>query len=76
MDAIVAELLSKRSKGFRRRELGEERLNWSPSTVLVDGLRPTYDWISSQVIRNARSDGEALRVSAAASKPTSIRAVS
>jgi nucleoside-diphosphate-sugar epimerase len=53
-----------------------ERLNWSPSTVLGDGLRPTYAWISSQVMRNAPSDGEALRVSPAASKPTSIRAVS
>ena len=53
-----------------------ERLNWSPSTVLVDGLRPTYAWISSQVMRNARSDNEGLRVAAAASKPTSIRAVS
>ena len=53
-----------------------ERLNWSPSTVLGDGLRPTYAWISSQVTRNVRSDGEALRVSRAASKPTSIRAVS
>ena len=47
-----------------------EKLKWSPSTVLVDGLRPTYDWISSQVMRNARSDGEALRVAAAASKPS------
>jgi GDP-D-mannose 3', 5'-epimerase len=53
-----------------------EKLSWSPSTVLVDGLRPTYAWISSQVMRNARSDGEALRVATAASKPTSIRAVS
>src|ERR1700730_8882125 len=53
-----------------------ERLNWSPSTLLGDGLRPTYAWISSQVMRNARSDGEALRVSPAGSKPTSIRAVS
>ena len=38
-----------------------EKLNWSPSTVLVDGLRPTYEWINSQVMRNARSDGEGLR---------------
>jgi nucleoside-diphosphate-sugar epimerase len=37
-----------------------EKLNWSPSTVLVDGLRPTYDWISSQVLRNSRSSGETL----------------
>jgi nucleoside-diphosphate-sugar epimerase len=53
-----------------------ERLSWSPSTVLGDGLRPTYAWISGQVMRNARSDSEALRVSPAGSKPTSIRAVS
>ena len=53
-----------------------ERLNWSPSTVLVDGLRPTYAWINSQVMRNARSEGEVLRVTAAVSKPTSIRAAS
>ena len=53
-----------------------EKLKWSPSTVLVDGLRPTYEWINSQVMRNSRSDGEALRVSAGASKPTSIHAVS
>jgi nucleoside-diphosphate-sugar epimerase len=52
-----------------------EKLNWSPSTVLVDGLRPTYAWISSQVMRNARSDGGLLRVSAAASQPAGIRAV-
>ena len=38
-----------------------EKLSWSPSTVLVDGLRPTYEWINSQVMRNARSEDEALR---------------
>ena len=53
-----------------------EKLSWSPSTVLVDGLRPTYAWISGQVMRNARSAGEVLPVSVAASKPASIRAVS
>jgi GDP-D-mannose 3', 5'-epimerase len=53
-----------------------EKLSWSPSTILVDGLGPTYAWISGQVMRNARSDGEALRVSVAAPKPASIRAVS
>ena len=26
------------------------KLKWSPSTVLVDGLRPTYEWIRAQVI--------------------------
>src|SRR6476659_7383946 len=43
-----------------------EKLDWSPSTILVDGLRPTYAWISGQVMRNARSGGEVQRVSAAA----------
>jgi len=53
-----------------------EKLKWSPSTVLIDGLRPTYEWINRQVMRNSRSDGEAPRASAAASKPTSIHAIS
>jgi dTDP-D-glucose 4,6-dehydratase len=53
-----------------------EKLGWAPSTVLVDGLRPTYEWINRQVMRNARKDEEALRVSAPAAKPSSIRAVS
>ena len=34
-----------------------ERLNWSPSTVLVDGLRPTYAWISTQVTRERAKRG-------------------
>jgi nucleoside-diphosphate-sugar epimerase len=50
-----------------------EKLNWSPSTVLVDGLRPTYDWINGQVLRNSRRSGEAL-TSAAASAPGHLRA--
>jgi nucleoside-diphosphate-sugar epimerase len=57
-------------------QLIREKLSWSPSTILVDGLRPTYAWISGQLMRNARSGGEVLRVSVAASKPASIRAVS
>jgi GDP-D-mannose 3',5'-epimerase len=43
-----------------------QRLNWSPSTALADGLRPTYEWINHQVMRNARTDSEAVRGSAAA----------
>ena len=50
-----------------------EKLNWSPSTVLVDGLRPTYDWINSQFLRNSRRSGEAL-ASAAVSAPAPLRA--
>jgi GDP-D-mannose 3', 5'-epimerase len=53
-----------------------EKLKWAPSTALVDGLRPTYAWISGQVLRTARSGSEAVRASPAASQPTSIRAVS
>ena len=45
-----------------------EKLNWSPSTVLVNGLRPTYAWIDSQVKQNARCDSGVLQVSATVSK--------
>jgi GDP-D-mannose 3', 5'-epimerase len=38
--------------------LVRKRLRWSPSTVLVDGLRPTYARINAQVMRNARSESE------------------
>ena len=34
-----------------------EKLGWSPSTVLVDGLRPTYEWIRRQVMRNVPTKG-------------------
>jgi nucleoside-diphosphate-sugar epimerase len=75
---IVAEIAGKSIKkrhidgptGVRGRNsdnrLIREKLGWSPSTILVDGLRPTYAWISGQVLHNARSDGEVLRVSVAA----------
>ena len=45
-----------------------EKLGWSPSTVLVDGLRPTYEWIRTQAMRNVQSNGHALQVSAVVSK--------
>jgi nucleoside-diphosphate-sugar epimerase len=41
-----------------------ERLSWSPSTVLVDGLRPTYEWIRMQAMRNRREDGRLVQVAA------------
>jgi nucleoside-diphosphate-sugar epimerase len=50
-----------------------EKLNWSPSTVLVDGLHPTYAWISGQVLRNSRSGSEAL-TSATLSHPATLHA--
>ena len=32
-----------------------EVLGWQPTTILVDGIKPTYDWIASEVgHRNAR----------------------
>jgi nucleoside-diphosphate-sugar epimerase len=42
-----------------------EKLKWSPSTVLVDGLRPTYAWISGQVMRARGGEMETLKVSEA-----------
>jgi nucleoside-diphosphate-sugar epimerase len=50
-----------------------EQLGWSPSTVLVDGLRPTYAWVSNQLMRNIQRD--AVEETGAASKPKSLRAV-
>ena len=50
-------------------QLIRHKPNWSPSTVLIDGLRPTYDWISRQVARNAQEGGEAARVSVSPTKP-------
>lgn len=52
-----------------------EKLRWSPSTVLVDGLRPTYEWINGQVMRNARGENEALPVKAVLPTPKSMHAV-
>ena len=53
-----------------------EKLQWSPSTVLIDGLRPTYEWISGQLMRNAKSEPEKLPASVTAAKPArSMRAV-
>jgi hypothetical protein len=45
--------------------LVREKLGWSPSTVLADGLRPTYAWISSEVTRNGQGAGETLQGSEA-----------
>jgi GDP-D-mannose 3',5'-epimerase len=52
-----------------------EKLGWSPSTELVDGLRPTYAWIHAQLMRNARSNGQALRESAITSNQRSMSLV-
>src|SRR5207302_2924800 len=42
-----------------------EKLGWAPSTVLADGLRPTYEWINHQVMQNARSDSDPVQAAAA-----------
>ena len=57
-----------RGRNSDNRLIGE-KLSWSPSTVLRHGLRPTYEWINSQVMRNSKSKAEALPVSTAAEKP-------
>src|SRR5262249_11704327 len=44
-----------------------EKLKWSPSTVLVDGLRPAYAWISGHGMRARARELETLKVSAAPS---------
>jgi GDP-D-mannose 3',5'-epimerase len=45
-----------------------ERLGWAPSTVLKDGLRPTYLWIEGQLMRNVKSRDETPRGSLASSQ--------
>jgi nucleoside-diphosphate-sugar epimerase len=42
-------------------KLIRERLNWAPSTVLIDGLRPTYEWIRGQVMRNVKPNGREIQ---------------
>jgi GDP-D-mannose 3', 5'-epimerase len=37
-----------------------EKLGWAPSTALVDGLKPTYEWIRAQVFRNAGANDAAV----------------
>jgi len=63
-----------RGRNSDNRLIGE-KLNWSPSTVLVDGLRPTYAWINGLVMRNARNASEALPVSAVLPRPKIVRAI-
>ena len=33
----------------------QQRLGWSPSAPLIEGLRPTYEWIEKQVQESDRS---------------------
>jgi GDP-D-mannose 3', 5'-epimerase len=51
-----------------------EKLGWSPSTALADGLRSTYEWIRDQVMRNTL-DGQALQPPAAVAKQRGLSAV-
>jgi GDP-D-mannose 3', 5'-epimerase len=36
-----------------------QELGWAPSTALVNGLRPTYEWIRTQVMRDASASKHA-----------------
>ena len=38
-----------------------QKLGWAPSTALVNGLRPTYEWICMQVMRDARASKHAVQ---------------
>jgi nucleoside-diphosphate-sugar epimerase len=49
-----------------------EKLGWTPSTSLVEGIRPTYDWISRQVARNARGNSAAQSLPASLQVPKNI----
>jgi hypothetical protein len=40
-----------------------EKLDWSPSAALVDGLRLTYQWVRLQTMGSVRPNGNALPVS-------------
>jgi nucleoside-diphosphate-sugar epimerase len=51
-----------------------EKLNWSPSTLLLDGLQATYGWINNQVMRNARPNGDTLQNAAVTPKPRPVSA--
>jgi GDP-D-mannose 3',5'-epimerase len=46
-----------------------EKLGWAPSSALADGVRPTYEWIGGQVMRNARHASEVLPTPAVEQKP-------
>src|SRR5580700_3746660 len=38
-----------------------QKLGWAPSMALVDGLRPTYEWIRMQVMHDARASNRAVQ---------------
>jgi GDP-D-mannose 3',5'-epimerase len=50
-----------------------EKLGWAPSTLLADGLRPTYEWIRAQAVRNERSDRLVLPMPAVVAGSESVR---
>jgi GDP-D-mannose 3', 5'-epimerase len=37
-----------------------QKLGWAPSTALVNGLRPTYEWIRTQIMPDARASKHAV----------------
>ena len=52
-----------------------EKLNWSPCTELMNGLRPTYEWIRGQVLQDACVEDGAVRTPAAVAEPRKLSAV-
>jgi GDP-D-mannose 3', 5'-epimerase len=67
--AIASKSLHKRyingPTGVRGRKsdnrLIRQKLGWTPSTALVSGLHPTYEWIRIQVMRDAPASIHAVR---------------
>jgi GDP-D-mannose 3',5'-epimerase len=53
--------------------LVREKLGWAPSALLADGLRPTYEWIRAQALRNERANGPVLPIAAVIAKTNSER---
>jgi len=83
VSGIAGKTISKRHvdgpTGVRGRnsdnKLIREKLGWSPSTVLIEGLRPTYTWINGQLLRNARGVSEVLPAPSGASNIDRVQLV-
>lgn len=83
VSGIAGKTISKRHvdgpTGVRGRnsdnKLIREKLGWSPSTVLIEGLRPTYTWINGQLLRNARGASEVLPARSVASNIDRVQLV-
>jgi GDP-D-mannose 3', 5'-epimerase len=51
------------------------KLGWAPSTALIRGLGPTYEWIRAQVEHNMQSNGQTRRAPLAVSQENSVNVI-